>query len=165
MKKLALAALLLCPVPAAQAKLKTPEFTAKQVEAGSSERVLRLKVEAEYDGMTHSADFLIENGNQCNFVQGGEKAFPVETKAGKGLEYKKWGFIFNALPVEDTGAPDRVTLQMQVEITGPAQGKDGVEVKTWQLQTMVHLVKGKPKTVARGSGKAVVTVTDDTDGD
>ncbi|TBR16743.1 hypothetical protein EPO15_18650, partial [bacterium] len=97
MNTLTLAALLLCPAASVHAKLNTPAFTPPPAEAASAEKTLRLKVEAEYDGMTHSADFLVENANQCNYVQGGDKVFPLETKAGKGFELKKWGFIVNAL--------------------------------------------------------------------
>jgi hypothetical protein len=167
---LAAACALIALAPSAQAKLKTPHFTPPAPEGGGvpepdpAEKVLRLMVEAEYDGMAHSADFLVENANQSNYVQGGEKAFSVETKAGKAVELKKWGFIVNVLPVEDPNRPGRVSLQMQVEISGPVAGKDGVEVRTWQLQTSLHVLKGKPKTVARGSGKVVVTVADDPDG-
>lgn len=169
MKTAALATALLCLAPSAHAKLKTPTFTPPAAESGASsapdhaEKVLRLQVEGEYAGMKHSADFLVENANQCNYVQGGEKAFVVQTNAGKGLEFKKWGFIVNALPVEDPSGSGRVSIQMQVEISGPVQAKDGVEVQTWQLQTTLHAVKGKPKTVSRGSGKVVITVSDDGD--
>lgn len=173
MKTAAFAAVcaLLALAPSAQAKLKTPHFTPPAAEEAGApepdlpEKVLRVMVEAEYEGMSHSADFLLENANQSNYVQGGEKAFAVETKGVKSLEFKKWGFIVNVLPVEDPSRPGRVSLQMQIEVSGPVAGKDGVEVRTWQLQTSLHVVKGKPKTVARGSGKMVVTVTDDPDGD
>ncbi|TPW20167.1 MAG: hypothetical protein FD126_1958 [Elusimicrobia bacterium] len=171
MKTAALAFVLLGLVPSAHAVLKTPTFTPPAVVAANSDelespyQVLRVQVEGEYAGIKHSADFLVENANQSNYVQGGEKAFSVETKAGKGLEFKKWGFIVNVLPVVDPNKPERVNLQMQVEISGPVQGKEGVEVQTWQLQTSIHVTKGKPKTVARGSGKFVVTVTEDVDGD
>ncbi|MBI2363069.1 MAG: hypothetical protein HYV15_06775, partial [Elusimicrobia bacterium] len=97
-----------------------------------------------------------------NFVQGGNKSFPVETKTGKDVEFKKWGFIANVLPVEDPNATGKVNLQLQVELSGPV-GKDGLDVETWQLQTTVTVVKGKPKTVSRGAGKLVVTVLDDSD--
>lgn len=170
MKTISLVVALLCSVPSAHAKLKTPNFTPPATETGDSsaeftEKVLRLQVEAEYAGMKHSADFLIENANQCNHVQGGEKAFTVETKSGKGVEMKKWGFIVNALPAENPNKPGRVSIQLQVEISGPVQGKDGVDVQTWQLQTTLHLAKGKPKTIARGAGRITLTVTDDADGD
>lgn len=167
MKTVALAGALLCLTAAVHAKLKTPTFTPPPTASGGSAgadsagNVLRLQVEGEYDGMKHAADFLVENANQCNYVQGGEKAFAVETKAGKGLEFKKWGFIVNALPVEDPSRPGRVSVQLQIEISGPVQAKDGVEVRTWQLQTTIHVVKGQPKTVSRGSGRMVVTVSDD----
>lgn len=169
MKTAALAFVLLGFVGPAEAKLKTPHFTPPaSAQAGADDlespyQVLRLQVEGEYAGIRHSADFLVENASQSNYVQGGEKAFTVETKAGKGLEFKKWGFIVNVLPVVDPNKNDRVNLQLQIEISGPVQGKDGVEVQTWQLQTTIHVVKGKPKTVARGSGKFVVTVTEDAD--
>jgi hypothetical protein len=164
----ALAAALLCLAPSVQAKLKTPPFAPPPAAVGASggesaEKVLRVQVEAEYDGMAHTADFLVAHGNQSNYVQGGETAFSVETEAGKGLEFKKWGFVVNVLPVEDPSRPGRVSLEMQVEVSGPVRGKDGVEVRTWQLQTALNLVKGKPKTVSRGSGKMVVTVSDDAD--
>ena len=173
MKTVALLAAFLCLAPAARASLKTPQFTPPPAEgaAGGSpggefaEKVLRVQVSGEYDGMAHAADFLVENANQSNYVQGGEKAFPVETKAGRSVEMKKWGFIVNVLPVEDPTRPGRVSLQLQIEISGPVQGKEGVEVRTWQLQTSLLVAKGKPKTVARGSGKMVVTVTDDSDAD
>lgn len=161
MKTIPLAFLVLALVPSAHAKLNTPAFTPPADK--TEEKVLRLQVEGEYAGMKHSADFLIENANQCNNVQGGEKAFPVSVNGGKGVEMKKWGFIVNALPVEDPTRPGRVSIQLQVEITGPSQGKDGVDTQTWQLQTTLHVSKGKPKTISRGAGKVVITVTDDAD--
>lgn len=148
MKTLTLAVLLSGLFPAASA-------------AEPAEPVWRVQVEVDYAGMKHAADFLVENANQANFVQGGETAFAVETKGGKGLEFKKWGFIANVLPVLDPNDPRRVSLQLQIEVSGPVPGKDGVEVRTWQLQTTLHALKGKPKTVARGAGKAVVTVTEE----
>lgn len=171
MKNIPLAFVLLCLSPVAEAKLKTPSFTPPPtasdgaVAVEDSEKVLRLQVDGEYAGMKHSADFLIENANQCNHVQGGEKAFAVETKAGKGVEMKKWGFIVNALAVESPAKPGRVSIQLQVEISGPVQGKDGVDVQTWQLQTTLHVAKGKPKVVSRGAGKITITVTDDSEAD
>jgi hypothetical protein len=169
MKTTFLLAALLCLAPAAYSKLGTPTFAPPAAASGGgpggepAEKVLRLQVEGEYAGITHSADFLVENANQSNYVQGGERPFAFETKAGKGVEFKKWGFIVNALPVEDPAHPGRVSLQMQIEISGPVQTPDGIEVRTWQLQTTLHVVKGKPKTVSRGTGKVVVTVTDDAD--
>lgn len=168
----AAACALLALAPSAQAKLKTPHFAPPAAESGggpaepgSEGKVFRVKVEAEFDGMAHSADFLVEDANQSNYVQGGEKAFSTESKGVKSLEFKKWGYIVNVLPVEDPNRPGRVSLQMQIEVSGPVAGKDGVEVRTWQLQTSLHVLKGRPKTVARGTGKAVVTVTDEPDGD
>lgn len=171
MKTLALAAALLALTLSSDAKLKTPAYTPPAAAgadgAGAApdyaEKVLRVQVEAEYAGMKHAADFLVENANQSNYVQGGEKAFAVEGKPGKTLEFRKWGFVVNALPAENPADPKRVSVQMQVEVSGPVPGKDGVEVQTWQLQTSLTVVKGKPKTVSRGSGKFVLTVTDDGD--
>lgn len=171
MKTAALAAALLALTLSSDAKLKTPAFTPPAAEGAdgagaapdAAEKVLRLQVEAEYAGMKHAADFLVENANQSNYVQGGEKAFSVEGKTARTVEFKKWGFVVNVLPAEHPSDPNRVSVQMQVEVSGPVPGKDGVEVQTWQLQTTLTVVKGKPKTVSRGSGKFVLTVTDDGD--
>lgn len=127
----------------------------------TEEKGFRLQVEAEFAGMKRSADFIVQNAAQSNHVVGGTQSFPVETKAGKGVEFKKWGFIFNSLAVEDPNDPKRVVVQIQAELSGPVAGDGSVDVQTWQLQTEVALRKGKPKTVSRGTGRLVVTVSDE----
>lgn len=164
MKTLTLAAALLCLASAGFAAPKAaspvpPPSEGAQTPDDDPEQVLRVVVEAEYEGMRHAADFLVVNANQSNFVQGGETAFSVDGPGGRGLEFKKWGFIANVLPVVDPNRTGRVNLQLQLELSGPVEGKHGVEVRTWQLQTTLYTLKGKPKAVARGKGRAVVTVT------
>lgn len=124
---------------------------------------LRIQVEAEYRGMKHAADFVVVDAAQSNYVQGGDKAYAVENAQGKGVEYKKWGFIVNSLAVVDPADPAKVDLQLQVEVSGPVKGDGGIDVETWQLQTEAVLVKGRRTEVSSGEGKAAVTVTETAD--
>lgn len=119
---------------------------------------LRLQVEAEFNGMKRTADFVVNNAIQANYVEGGDKAFPVDSKGGKGIEYKKWGFIVNTLPITDPNDPTRVDIQLQIEVSGPSE--DGMDISTWQVQTELMVVEGKKTALSRGAGKASVTVTD-----
>lgn len=116
---------------------------------------LRLQVEAEYQGMKRTADFVVNNAIQSNYVEGGEKAYHI---GGKGVEYKKFGFIVNSLPVIDPNDPAKVDIQVQLEVSGPSE--DGMDIRTWQIQTELVVVKGKKTVVSRGTAKAWITVSD-----
>lgn len=119
---------------------------------------LRLQVVAAYGDLKNSADFVVENAVQANHVAGGEKRFKTQTPKGETVEFKKWGFIVNVLPVNDPNHDDTVSLQIQLELSGP-EGPDG-DVSTWQLQTSVRVKKGVKTVIASASGRAEVTVTD-----
>ncbi len=139
------------PLPAAIEGAKEPTL---DPEASN----LRLHVDATYAGLKNSADFVVENAVQANHVAGGEKRFKSQTPKGEAVEFRKWGFIVNVLPVNDPNHDDTVSLQLQLELSGP-EGPDG-DISTWQLQTSVRVKKGVKTVVASAAGRAEVTITD-----
>jgi len=110
---------------------------------GASDTPLRIEVKAEYKELKGEADFAAMNQTQSNHVTGGDRPFKVHTANGEGVEFKRWGFIVNTLPVIDPNNPTRVDTQIQLELSGPLSGKDGIEIETWQLQTEVLSTLGR----------------------
>lgn len=122
---------------------------------------LRIEVKAEYQDLKGEADFTTMNQTQSNHVTGGDKPFPVRTPHGDGVEFKKWGFIVNSLPVIDPNNPSRVDTQIQLELSGPAPGESAVGIQTWQLQTEVLSTLGRWKTVSRKPAKVSIRISRD----
>ncbi len=101
------------------------------------------------------------NQTQSNHVTGGDRPFKVHTANGEGVEFKRWGFIVNTLPVIDPNNPTRVDTQIQLELSGPLSGKDGIEIETWQLQTEVLSTLGRWKTISRKPAKVSIRISRD----
>jgi len=66
--------------------------------------------------------------------------------------------IVNALPVLAPGE-DKVDVQLQLELSGPADPKSGKDIATWQWQSEVVLELGKKTMVVRKPAKATVRIT------
>lgn len=139
----------------------TPARAESEAEADVEAVSLRIEVRAEYKGLTGEADFLTVNATQANHVAGGDRAFKVSNQQGEGLEFKRWGFIVNSLPVLDPNNPAKVDTQFQFELSGPVEGKDAVSVETWQLQSEILSTLGKWKTIANKPGKVSVRISVD----
>jgi hypothetical protein len=122
---------------------------------------LRIEVRAKYKDLSGEVDFVMMNQTQANHVVGGDRAFKVETENGTGLEFKRWGFIVNALPVIDPNRPHIVDTQLQIELSGPIRGREAVEVETWQIQTEALATLGKWKTLARKPAEVSIRITRD----
>lgn len=110
-----------------------------------------VELSAKYRELDETARFLVADGSQGNHVAGGEKAYPIKHSQGIGVEFKKWGFIVNILPIEDPADPQKVAVQLQVEISGPVKSaisssSDIPDIATWQCQSSFSVVKGR-KTV------------------
>jgi hypothetical protein len=57
-----------------------------------------VEISAKYLDLEGKTRFLVGNGNQTNYVTGGEKAFTFKNSQGEAVEFKKTGFILNVLP-------------------------------------------------------------------
>lgn len=161
----ALAAPALAQTPKPKLTSTLPGASAKasaqsEPDSGVPPVMLRVAVTALYRGLSERADFLVRNGSQANYVEGGETAFSVANGSGKSVEYKKHGFIVNVLPLVDPNDPSRVSLQFQLELSGPVKADPAPDMATWQLQDEVVLTKGKRFEVSHGAGRVDVTVSD-----
>jgi len=130
-------------------------------ESGRPDVLLRIEVKAEYKELKGEVDFVTMNMTQCNNVTGGDRAYKIQTKNGEGLEFKKWGFIVNALPVMNPNVETEVDTQFQIELSGPIKGKDAINIETWQLQNEVLSTLGKWKVVSRKPALVKVRVSID----
>jgi hypothetical protein len=79
--------------------------------------------------------FVVGNGSQANYVNGGELAKAVQTSQGKGLEYKKHGVIVNCLPILSADGR-RANMECQFEISGP--GNKNPDLDAWDLVTFQY---------------------------
>ncbi|MBI4248210.1 MAG: hypothetical protein HY611_01815 [Elusimicrobia bacterium] len=93
-------------------------------------------------------------------MTGGDRGYKVKTAAGEVQEFKKWGFIVNAIPVIDPSSPQKISVQLQIEISGPVEGKDGIDLDSWQFQSEFSVVKGKWKEIAAEPAKVSIRVSD-----
>ena len=90
--------------------------------------------------------FVVGNGNQANYVNGGELAKAVQASQGKGLEYKKHGVIVNCLPLLSADGR-RANMECQFEISGPGRKNpdlDAWDLDTFQFQSDFTAELGKP---------------------
>ncbi len=131
--------------------------------ASTPEVLLRIEVKAEYKDLTGEADFVTMNMTQCNHVVGGDRGFKIRTQNGEGLEFKRWGFIVNALPVVNPNDTTKVDTQFQIELSGPLKGDDAVEIETWQLQNETYSTMGKWKTISRKPALVKIRISVDKD--
>ena len=111
-----------------------------------------------YGELEGSATFTVQDGAQANHVQGGDKHFRVGKGKHKGAEFKKWGFIVNVLPASIPGRPGYLSLQIQVELSGPIGKTEIKDVTTWQYQTTVTLAEGKTTVLTRRPARLEINV-------
>lgn len=130
-----------------EAKLP-PAGTAALPPRADDETNLRVDVSAKYLSLEGTAKFIVGNATQANFVTGGDKAHLIKNTQGEGVEFKKTGFIVNILPVVNPNDPKEVSVQLQVELSGPTAGikvaqNEVPDLSTWQYQSSFTLVRGK----------------------
>jgi hypothetical protein len=175
MKSTPILALLLAVAPFVSAQQLSPELQAKPAKGvkklapplpiePQEDMLLQVDVKARYLDLEAASSFVIQAGSQANQVSGGDKAFTVTNKAGTGLEYKKWGFIVNLLPVVHPNKKDTIRAELQVELSGPVksaaklEGSTVTDVSTWQLQTSTEFLLGKPTVISKGPAMVEVTI-------
>lgn len=124
--KNAIIALVLLALPAGAAPLRAPKDSSVNFTVS-----FKLK-----NGLREAAGrFLVGNGNQANYVSGGEVTKTIQTVQGKGVEYKKVGVIVNCLP--NLHADGRhATVECQFEISGP--GRKNPDLDAWDVDTFQY---------------------------
>ncbi|MBI3299087.1 MAG: hypothetical protein HYZ75_13040 [Elusimicrobia bacterium] len=113
---------------------------------------LRVQVDASYKSLKDSADLVVTDATQANYVAGSDKP----RKGPSGPEFKSTGFTVNILPVVEG---DKVSIQLQVELSGFSDADAGERLH-WQVQTAVMVKKGVKKTVSNGAGRIDILITD-----
>ena len=145
----------LAPLPALAAS-----GSASAVKITAADRNYEIKVKVKYHGMEREATFVVSNSAQSNYVEGGDKHVIVEVNGNKGIEYKKWGFIVNILPISLHEDPKKVSIQIQLELSGPV-GKGKIkDIATWQFQSEILLTLGKKTVISRKPAYAEITIRD-----
>jgi len=124
---------------------------------------LKVDVAAKYLDLKGSARFTMGNATQANFVSGGDQAHLVKNSQGEGVEFKKVGFIVNLLPVLSPDNDKKVSVQLQVELSGPTQGIKVAEnevphISTWQWQATFTLVRGKKTVVVESPAHLEISI-------
>lgn len=123
----------------------------------------RLSFKLAVSGLKYESSFVMIDGEQTNYVDGGEDAH--ESAPGtKIVDYKKVGTIVNCLAVDNPNFKNRVRAQCQFEISGPVKSKSGapaLDQATFQLTSSFEAEKGKPLALVEGPGKLIeVTISD-----
>jgi hypothetical protein len=136
---------------------------AKLPERAANEVNLLVDVKAEYQELTGAARFLVGNGTQANHVLGGDKAYPIKNSQGTGVEFKKWGFIVNVLPAVNPEEPGTVSIQVQIELSGPVKSavspsSDVTDITTWQYQGSFTLALGQKTVIVETPALVEITV-------
>ena len=156
--------LLLGLAQAGQAADKAPSREGKKHHTAEEARYvaacgnLQVEMEVEYLDMSGSASFLVADTSQFNQVIGGEKRLgAAEGKDGRA-EFKKYGFVFNAVPACDPGKADEVAMEFQIELSSPAA--DGSDMRSWQVQSRLVFKKGQKTLVVAKPARLVITVSD-----
>lgn len=154
------AALCLAPllVPAALSAAGIPAAAGAALDA--AEPNLKLEVSVKWGELSDSASFLVNNGSQMNYTHGGDKHVELKSEKGRGVEFKKWGFIVNALPVIDPNDPKKVSVQLQLELSGPVGQGEVKDAATWQFQSQLTVRKGKKAVIVEAPARAELTVSD-----
>ncbi|MFH2203016.1 MAG: hypothetical protein ABIJ96_07870 [Elusimicrobiota bacterium] len=124
---------------------------------------LKVDVAAKYLDLRGAARFTMGNGTQANFITGGDKAHLVRNSQGEGVEFKKVGFIVNVLPILDPNDDKRVSVQLQVELSGPTPGikvsdNEVPDISTWQWQSSFSLVRGKKTVVVESPAYLEISI-------
>ena len=123
----------------------------------------RVEVSVKYMELEGKSRFLVANGSQANQVNGGEKVYPVKTSMATSVEFKKWGFVVNMLPTLDPADPERVSVQLQIELSGPvksatAPSSDMPDLGTWQYQSSFSVVRGRKTVIVDEPARVELTI-------
>ncbi|MFA6317132.1 MAG: hypothetical protein WC943_06910 [Elusimicrobiota bacterium] len=126
---------------------------------------LLVEVSAKHGEHQGAARFIVGSGSQANHVLGGDKPHVVKNSQGTGVEFKKWGFIFNVLPTVNPKDKAEVYVQMQVELSGPETGVtipqgDVPAIGTWQYQSSFTVRKGRKSVVFETPARVEITISD-----
>ena len=151
------------PAAAKKADARPGKRPAVAAAAASDAVNLRVDVSAKYLSLEGTARFLVGNGTQSNFITGGDQAHLIKNSQGEGVEFKKTGFLVNVLPVLNPDNDRAVSVQIQVELSGPTPGikvgeNEVPHVSTWQWQSSVSLVRGKKTVLVEAPARFEMTV-------
>jgi len=97
-----------------------------------------------------AGNFVVQEGSQASYIDGGEVAWPVRGAQGVAVEYKKVSTLVNCVVVEDPNFKARARAECQFELSGPVPSETGpkelavADAKTFQLQTAFEADLGKP---------------------
>ena len=160
MRYLALPFLLLAAAASAgplPGKLHIPDVSSRPSAA-----MFRVAFTLKVGGLEYASSFVVQDGSQANYIDGGEVSQEFDSGHGKTIDFKKRGVIVNCVPVENPNAKERVRAECQFEISGPVKSATAAaDVATLQLQTAFEVEKGKPLLVVDGPGKRIeVTITE-----
>jgi hypothetical protein len=141
----------------------TPGESLKPSEPPQDDVNLSVEVSARYLDLEGKTRFVAGNATQVNYVTGGDKAFLFKSAKAEGVEFKKTGFIVNVLPVVDPNDGKKVSMQVQVELSGPSKGVQTAgglvpDVVTWQWQSGFTLPLGKKTVLVDGPAYLEMTV-------
>jgi hypothetical protein len=160
-RKLLLAALVPLAVSASAqslpAKLRSNDLSTRPFAAQ-----FRVAFTLKIGGLDYASSFVLQDGSQANYIDGGEVSYVFKGEKGESIEFKKRGVIVNCVAVENPNAKSRVRAECQFEISGPVKSATrAADVATFQLQTSFEAEKGKPLLVVDGPDKRVeVTITE-----
>ena len=114
-----------------------------------------------------SGNFVVQEGSQASYVEGGEVAWPVRNSQGAGVEYKKTGIVVNCVAVRDPNRKARARAECQFELSGPVKSETGpkelavADAVTFQFETAFEADLGKPVRLVDESDKSLtVTIAD-----
>ncbi len=93
---------------------------------------------------------IVKSGMQAKFAVGGEIPVPYSNNQGVGAEFKKFGVIWNVLPVILQEKKDTVDVQMQIEVSNPDYSRQVTvgnttipSMITRQIETEVEIKSGE----------------------
>ncbi|MBI5883701.1 MAG: hypothetical protein HZB91_11430 [Elusimicrobia bacterium] len=141
-----------------------PALAAQNPAPGAGVNLL-VEVSARHGEHEGSARFIVGDGSQANHVLGGDKPHAIKNNQGTGVEFKKWGFIFNVLPAISPRDRNEVFVQLQIELSGPETGitipqGDVPAIGTWQYQSSFSVKKGRKTLVFESPARVEITVSD-----
>jgi hypothetical protein len=113
-------------------------------------------------GLEYASSFVLQDGAQANYIDGGEISQEIDSGRMRSIEFKKRGVIVNCVAVENPNDKSRVHAECQFEISGPVKSATRAsDLASFQFQTSFEVEKGKPLFVVDGPEKRVeVTITE-----
>lgn len=113
-------------------------------------------------GLEYASSFVLQDGAQANYIDGGEVSQEFDSGRGKSIEFKKRGVIVNCVAVENPNDKSRVHAECQFEISGPVKSATrAADIATFQFQTAFEVEKGRTLFVVDGPEKRIeVTIVE-----